>query len=425
MVEVTSEEREIPRKGKVEKLSSGIQDLRLFRDGQLVGYAPNQPGDITVDPRSHTAQLTFGNIQLPSGKDSVTFSAYAFNVDGVKSGTHKLTYALPKAIPSRKGKAYIIAIGVSEYENPDWNLQFSANDAESVKHTLDSRLKDLTQYESVVPIVLNNKDATKEHIKAVLQALAGKTPSKVTEDIAIPQLAQIQQATPDDMLIIAYSGHGYSEHGSGIFYLFPHDIGPGRGRGTPSNAILQRSISTDELSQWLRDVDAGEMVMIVDACNSSASVEGDVDHKFKPGPMGSRGFGQLAYDKSMRVLAASQAEEVAREFPQLHQSLLTYVLTQEGLDKGQADFKPEDQEIRMGEWLEYGLDRAPKLNEQLREDKLPGNLVEKGFHVIRNNTALQTQLREIQQPGLFDFSRGKRNSLISQLNGGNENNASR
>jgi hypothetical protein len=48
------------------------------------------------------------------------------------------------------------------------------------------------------------------------------------------------------------------------------------------------------------------MVMILDACYSAASIE---SADFKPGPMGSRGLGQLAYDKRIRVLAASQAKQ--------------------------------------------------------------------------------------------------------------------
>ena len=33
---------------------------------------------------------------------------------------------------------------------------------------------------------------------------------------------------------------------------------------------------------------------------------------FRPGPLGDRGFGQLAYDKGLRIFAATQPEKVAR-----------------------------------------------------------------------------------------------------------------
>ncbi len=49
--------------------------------------------------------------------------------------------------------------------------------------------------------------------------------------------------------------------------------------------------------------------------------------------MGSRGLGQLAYDKAMRVLAASQADDVALEAQVKGEGhgLLTYALVREGL----------------------------------------------------------------------------------------------
>src|SRR3989440_4366623 len=49
---------------------------------------------------------------------------------------------------------------------------------------------------------------------------------------------------------------------------------------------------------------------VVDACHSSASVQGE---GFKPGPMGSRGLGQLSYDKGMRILTSTQSDDVALE----------------------------------------------------------------------------------------------------------------
>jgi len=81
-------------------------------------------------------------------------------------------------------------------------------------------------------------------------------------------------------------------------------------RAYPLRDLLASSINSDELSEWLRKIDAGEMVLIIDACQSAASVSGG---GFKPGPMGSRGLGQLAYDKGMAVLAAAQADSAALE----------------------------------------------------------------------------------------------------------------
>src|SRR5207237_3254783 len=52
----------------------------------------------------------------------------------------------------------------------------------------------------------------------------------------------------------------------------------------------------------------GEMVMVLDSCHSGAAP----GQGFRPGPLGDRGFGQLAYDKGLRIFAATQPEKVAR-----------------------------------------------------------------------------------------------------------------
>jgi hypothetical protein len=100
---------------------------------------------------------------------------------------------------------------------------------------------------------------------------------------------------------------------------------------------LKGCVSGEELSRWLRKVDAGEMALVVDACHPAASVE---QPWFKPGPMGSRGLGQLAYDKRMRVLAASQADDVLEPYSKAEHrnALLRQDPTgrQAGRPKGQA-----------------------------------------------------------------------------------------
>lgn len=77
--------------------------------------------------------------------------------------------------------------------------------------------------------------------------------------------------------------------------------------------------------------------------------------------VGSPGLGQLAYDKRMRILAASQPNQAARESDSLHQGLLSYALTVEGLIDGKADWQPEDSKITVGEWLDYAAHAVPKI----------------------------------------------------------------
>jgi uncharacterized caspase-like protein len=255
--------------------------------------------------------------------------------------------------------------------------------------------------------------ATKGNIEDVL-ALLGGTGEERRDRLkgVIGSVAdRLRKATPDDLVILGFSGHGYTDP-TGRFYLLPSDS------GTESNitpAALPKFISSDELSQWLRDVDAGEMVMVIDACHSAASVpEG-----FKPGPMGDRGLGQLAYDKGMQILAATQADNVALESEKLGQGLLTYALVREGLEAHKA--APDGKgPITIKTWLGYAEKRVPQLYDDIEAGKL--RLV--GFEAADASRQLQAKdptinpifysqtAHHAQTPALFDFYKLKNDPVV-------------
>jgi WD40 repeat protein/uncharacterized caspase-like protein len=450
IVEVTKATGTLIREGKQVTLESGAHNLRLFRDGQLVGYAPEKDGPIKLE--SGKATITFKDIKLPRRADlkQVEFSAYAYNTDRVKSNTDRGMLTLLKPLPTVKGRAYVITVGINAYENPALDLRFAANDAQRLHSVLTEKLEKLKtsgEYEEIVPITLLSdyelkdghrtitaQQATKSNVKLVLDLLAGKQfdPAQLA---SIPNADKLRQARPEDLVIISFASHGYADN-SGRFYFVTYDTGTGtKPEVTPE--LLVKSISSDELSLWLRDVDAGEMVMIVDACQSAAAVEGE---GFKPGPMGSRGLGQLAYDKGMRILAATQADNVALENKLIRQGLLTYALVHDGIEMGRADFKPEDKMITLGEWLAYAVERVPQLFDEVKRGQVRGTGQDAGAAtkivllpqaggesnqagpvrlLIQGKTVsgagkLTLAEEQIQRPALFDFSRKKRDVLLMQ-----------
>ena len=343
--------------------SSGLQDLRLFRNGQLVGYREGALND---------GDFTFSDIQLPTAAKSVTFTAYAFNSERIKSATAQKEYQYTPGSPA-KPRAWLVQIGVNHYQAGDCELHGSANDAEQLGQILRERLK--ARGLDVRPTLLVStdqvNDATKAKIRDALAAIAAA-------------------ATPDDVFFLSFSGHGYSSQ-QGQFYILPADV-QGTCDGVDEH-MLQTAISADELTEWLRPIDAGEMTFILDSCDSASSVE---SNDFKPGPMGSRGLGQLAYDKRMRILAASQPNQAARESDKLQHGLLSYALTQQGLIDGQADWNPKDGKIMVSEWLAFAADAVPKFL-QSGEVKSTRGAVPIG----KPKPAVQS----LQIPAVFDFSR--------------------
>jgi hypothetical protein len=447
-VEVMQATSDQQRDKQGELLKTGVYDLRLFRNGQLVRQfsdgtpAAQVPGEDQSDLATWRKEnqiklngagrriITFDNIRIPRIADLklVEFSAYAFNEDRVKSETDRKTFSIPPDLTPLKGRAYVVMFGVNVNESGCRSLRYSVNDVRKMEQTLVNKLKQSGRYEDVVDIPLvseyqpNSKalvaerSATKSNLKVVLELLSGK---QVDEKLIanIPNAAKLRPARPEDLLLIFFSTHGDSD-GRGNFYLLPYDIGSDTKlcekepiSDADYDTVLARSISSKEMSEWLRYVDAGEMTMIIDACHSGAAVE---NGEFKPGPMGSRGLGQLAYDKLMKILAATQAEDDAWEADELSQSVLSYILLREGIEKERADFRPVDQVVGMTEWLQYGESRVPKWYDERKKEPENARLAPsaepqqlEAKRLIHAAGSTQTQV-----PALFDFTRSKADPIL-------------
>ena len=417
-VEVSGAEDPTQRNGKTR---TDVYDVRLFRQGQFVGQWPASAKS-SVDIEDKAAWRSNSKVRISEGQHSkvhtfevklairdagkpISFAAYAFNEDRVKSETVRYdSFIMPAASSARHPRAYVIAIGVNTYRNK--NLTFAAKDAVD----LAGALGHLKGYE-VVPITLvsdvaqttakgavpASNFATKENIQTVLDRLAkGERTRGRTLPKDVGPVDELREATPDDLVIIAFSGHGYAAPG-GRFYLLPSESDSRE----VTAASLAKMISSEELSTWLRKMDAGDIVLVIDACHSAASVD---TPGFKPGPMGDPGLGQLAYDKGLRILAATQADDVAIESDKVGQGLLTFALIQDGLKSSDARGKWKadldgDGTVTLGEWLTYGEQRVPSLYQEIKAGKLH----------LRDSSPdpmfRQNVVRQAQTPSLFDFHR--------------------
>jgi WD40 repeat protein len=395
-----------------------IQDLRLFRDGQLVGLEPQDGGPLSGIPEQGFRSLTLSRVRLPHGKQRkiVELSAYAFNQDGVKSATVRQSHELLADLEPRRGRAYLVSIGVNGFEDPGWNLRYAVNDARTLRDVLRQRLEATGGFDAVLPATLVSErpggpavdprwegEATKARIAAVFDRLAGRPVPKAMLR-GIPGAERFQPASPDDLVIVSLSTHGVRD-AAGEFYAAPRDIG--RSRDAHS---FRRWISTRDLALWLRGVDAGAIVLIVDACHSAGSIAA---LGFKPGPLGSRGLGQLAYDKGMQVIAASGVDSVAIESDETQQGFLSFALAADGLAAERADWRPPDGAIPVSEWLAYGVRRVPDLQRELarRADGEPAAPDgPKGLAFF--GTGQQARGSWVQEPVSFDFARRGLNPLV-------------
>ena len=94
--------------------------MRLFRNGTLVKL---WRGDVLNGQPRATLQTS---VPIVAGENR--FTAYAFNRENVKSVDATSTVVGSRAL-SRKGTAYVLAVGVNQYENAEYNLKFAVADA--------------------------------------------------------------------------------------------------------------------------------------------------------------------------------------------------------------------------------------------------------------------------------------------------------
>lgn len=313
---------------------SGAKDLRLFRNGALVKA---WHGALLAGKPSTTLST---KTRLVAGENS--FTAYAFNDDNVKSHDAQLTLQGSASL-RRPATTFVLTVGIDQYENPDYNLRYAVADAKSIADAIQREQAKISNPVQVIP--LYNQAATRA---AILQAIA---------DVG-------KQIQPEDHVVLFFASHGTAEQDR--FYLIPYDLGFRGKRDEVDEAaihtILQHSISDRDLEQALEPLDASQIIVILDACNSGQALQSEEKRR---GPMNSRGLAQLAYEKGMYILTASQSYQAALEASQLGHGLLTYALVSEGLDKRQADDDPQDGEILDREWLNYATTRVPDLQQAM------------------------------------------------------------
>jgi WD40 repeat protein/uncharacterized caspase-like protein len=367
---------------------SGARDVRLFRNGSLVKV---WHGDAL---KGQTTATLEEEVTVVAGPNRLT--AYAFNRDNVKSKDANLLLTGADSL-KRAGTAWIIAVGVNEYANAQYNLKYAVADAQSFAEELRRQQTQVARFDRVEVIPLLNENATKANFLSALRRLAGTSTAEPPKLKAGP-LERIKRAEPEDAVIIYFAGHGTAQ--GQRFYLIPHDLGYAGGRGELNESglktILSHSISDLELEESVEGLAAGSLLMVIDACNSGQALEAEEKRR---GPMNSKGLAQLAYEKGMYILTAAQSYQAALEAAQFGHGLLTYALVEEGLKTAVADNEPKDGVISAREWLDFATERVPQMQEE-KMKQARGLGVDIAFTEGEQNIA-DPEKRSAQRPRVF------------------------
>jgi hypothetical protein len=352
---------------------SGVRDVRIFRNGSLVKL---WDGDVLTGKGDKAEWET--TIPLVYGQNQIT--AYAFNSDNIKSSDYTL-YINGSESLKRKGTLYIVGIAVGKNSNPGFNLTNIDLEAEEFARELSSKQLELEQFEHIEIVTLLNEAATKKNILKALKALtlAGDDRSSLSTS----EFAKLKPTQPEDTVIVYFTGHGTSQDNH--FYMLPYDLGdtnPSLSFNEQLRTILDHSISDLELWEVFKDIDANRVLLVIDACNSGQIIEAE---ETRQGPMNAKGLAQLAFDKGMFILTASQSQEEAYVSKALKRSYLTYALIDEGLKSSVADILPLDGKLSLKEWFDYAVIRVPQLK-AVDFDKASQNQNKKGVRESNGNS---------------------------------------
>jgi WD40 repeat protein len=363
--------RTVEVKIDVSQAPAGAQDIRLFRNGALVKV---WRGDVL---KGQPRVVLEAQIPIVAGPNHLT--AYGFNRDNIKSADATITVVGNDSL-KQPGTLYILAVAVNKYANSKFDLRYAVADADDFAAEMQRQETKLKNYGHTEIISLQDVKATKANILQALASLATRV-------------------KPEDAVVVYFAGHGTAQQNQ--FYLIPHDLGYSGARNqidaTAMQSILSRSISDRELERSFEGVDAGQFLLVIDACNSGQALEAAEKRR---GPMNSRGLAQLAYEKGMYVLTAAQSYQAAMEAAKLGHGYLTYALVEEGLKTPAADIQPADGQVFLKEWLDYATQRVPQMQEEkLKEGQ--GRQLEQVVAFVPGEEKTDPAKRNLQRPRVF------------------------
>lgn len=208
---------------------------------QLQVYANDVPvfgsKGISVEAQKNVSQtLSFA---LSNGLNEIKVTAT--NIKGQESIPEK--FEIQYTAEWDKPDLYIVGIGVSNYQQSDYNLAFAAKDAQDMIATLSES----SAYENVKTKLLINADATDTNILSIRSFIA--------------------QAKVDDVVAIFIAGHGVLDKAYNYYFATTNmDF------NNPANGGL----SYDQIESLIDGIECRNKILLMDTCHSGELDDEDV-----------------------------------------------------------------------------------------------------------------------------------------------------
>ncbi len=200
---------------------------------------------------------------------------------------------------------YILSVGISDYANDEYDLNFADKDAESVAEVFSSI--GTSVYKEIVVSKLINEKATKLAVLEAFESLG-------------------KQVKPKDMVLVFIASHGVNSNGQ--FFIMPHD--------SDLTNIEESLLSWHDIASLLGNLPSNVLVFI-DACKSGQLGVNVANFKSD----NTEAVREAASDENgVVIMAASTGSESALESSTWEHGAFTLSLL-EGLKSGKADIKAD------------------------------------------------------------------------------------
>lgn len=312
-----------------------IETLHLYQNGKLISSLSRNL--VVEDDVTQSKDAKEYNVTLSEGENE--FVAIAINSQGTESMPKSIrvnyTPNSQSLIKPQGIQAHVLIVGIDEYVNPKYNLNYAVADASGFQESLQKGLQEITLKTHIY--FIKNKEAVRETIFNKFQEIA-------------------QVANPQDIFIFYYAGHGVMSFGEEEeFYIVPTDVTQLYG---DEGALKQKGISAKELKQIAAGIPAQKQLYILDACQSAGALNAVATR----GVAEEKAIAQLARSTGTHWLTASGSQQYATEFDELGHGVFTYALL-EALS-GKAD--SGDNRITVNELKAYLETRVPEISEKYK-----------------------------------------------------------
>ena len=271
----------------------------------------------------------------------------AWNAEGYLASRGEVRQWTPTGTADNSApQLYAIVAGVSNYSSPKLSLRFPDKDAADIAKALGLGAKRLFGTEKVHLTLFNTSTDPNATI-----------PHKANLKKAFAEIAR--QARPWDVFVVYLAGHATGIAGSDSYFYLTQEARAFSDLSDPA-VRAQVTISSDELTEWIKQIPALKQIMVLDTCAAGQAAVRLVEQRAVSGEQ-IRAIERLKDRTGFYVLMGSAADAVSYEASQYGQGLLTYSLLQ-GM-RGAA--LRNDEFVDVSKLFQYAADQVPRLAQHI------------------------------------------------------------